>query len=39
MTELIIYLRPGNVRELEDIIERALIVAKGQELHLAEKID
>lgn len=39
MTELMSYSWPGNVREFQHIIERAVIITKGTSLHLAEKLD
>ena len=33
------YSWPGNIRELEHVIERAVITTQGSVLHLAEKID
>jgi transcriptional regulator with PAS, ATPase and Fis domain len=35
MKEMIDYLWPGNIRELENIIERSIIVSKGSELHIS----
>ena len=35
MKSLMEYSWPGNIRELQNIIERALIVAKGTELYIA----
>ena len=39
MAEFMAYSWPGNVREFEHIIERSVITAQGQSLHLAEKLD
>ena len=35
MKEMMEYAWPGNIRELENVIERAIIVSKGPELHIS----
>ena len=35
MKEMKEYPWPGNIRELENVIERAIIVSKGPELHIS----
>jgi formate hydrogenlyase transcriptional activator len=39
MKELQDYSWPGNIRELSNVIERAVINAQGPVLHLAEKLE